>query len=237
MSTNPKKILIIPAAGIGSRMELDLPKQYLKLSNNKTILDNTILALLKEPFFDLVIVSLSNEDKYWIESEFANHSLVKTCIGGETRFHSVYNALKFIKDIAKEEDWIFVHDAARPCINIKSVEKLLKEIADSNINSNSGILAIKAFETVKESTNNKIIKTLNRENIWLAQTPQLSKYGELLKAFNYCSNNNLVNSVTDEASALELYGNKPIIVEGLRSNIKVTKQEDLEFVEFFLNRK
>ncbi|WP_083578941.1 IspD/TarI family cytidylyltransferase [Francisella frigiditurris] len=215
-------------------MELDLPKQYLKLSNNKTILDNTILALLKEPFFDLVIISLSDKDKYWIESEFANHSLVKTCIGGKTRFHSVYNALSFIKDSTDKEDWIFVHDAARPCINIENVKKLFKEVSNSNVNSNSGILAVKAFETVKECTNSQITKTLNRENIWLAQTPQLSKYGELLKAFNYCSNNNLVNSVTDEASALELYGDNPIIVEGLRSNIKVTKQEDIEFVEFFL---
>ncbi|MFC4891845.1 2-C-methyl-D-erythritol 4-phosphate cytidylyltransferase [Pseudofrancisella aestuarii] len=236
MSSNPKKILIIPAAGIGSRMELDLPKQYFKLSNNKTILDNTISVLLEKQFFDLVIVSLSDEDKYWIKSEFATHPLIKTCIGGETRFHSVYNALSFIKDIANERDWIFVHDAARPCINIESVESLLNKVS-TNVNSNSGILAIRAFETVKEVTNNKIIKTLNRENIWLAQTPQLSKFGDLLSAFNFCSNNNLINNVTDEASALELYGDNPIIVEGLKSNIKVTKQEDLEFVEFFLSKK
>lgn len=224
------KYVIIPAAGIGSRMGLDIPKQYYKLINGKTILDNTLEKFVKDPFFDKVIVAVSEDDNHWSNSEYYNHPKVQFCIGGITRFHSVYNSLKIIND-RKSDDWIFVHDAARPCVNIQDVITLYNQTQKSH--TQAGILAIRAFETVKKVAIKMIIaKTIDRQDIWLAQTPQLSRLGQLEKAFDFCYTNNLIDKITDEASALELYGINPIVVEGSRKNIKITTQDDLEFANW-----
>ncbi len=233
MSNNSKKILIIPAAGIGSRMQLEIPKQYLKLKNNLTILDNTLKSLLSSDFFDKVVISISKEDEYWQKSQYANNNRVLVCHGGATRFESVMNALNHLNDALDGSDWIFVHDAARPCINIDDVHNLYNQTKVSK--HKCGILATKAFETVKEVLiDTNITKTINRENIWLAQTPQLATKKDLANAFDFCISNKLTDKITDESSALEMFGFSPIVVEGSRSNIKVTKQEDLEFVNFKL---
>lgn len=225
--------VIIPAAGIGSRMQLDIPKQYYKLSNDKTILDNTIEKFVEDSFFDKVFVAIGGEDGFWDESIYFNHPKVKVCKGGTTRFNSVYNALNAIEN-CNEKDWVFVHDAARPCVDINDVKDLYESTKVSH--SQAGILAVRAFETVKKvATKNIIIKTLNRDEIWLAQTPQLSRYAQLKQAFDFCYSNNLIDKITDEASALELYGINPIVVEGSRSNIKVTKKDDLDFANWLFN--
>ncbi|QEO56578.1 2-C-methyl-D-erythritol 4-phosphate cytidylyltransferase [Francisella marina] len=224
------KYVIIPAAGIGTRMELDIPKQYYKLINGKTILDNTLEKFVEDSFFDKVIVAISDSDNLWNTSEYFDHPKVQYCVGGATRFHSVYSALKFIGD-RKSDDWIFVHDAARPCVNIEDVIALYNQTQDSH--TQAGILAIRAFETVKKVAIKMIIaKTIDRQDIWLAQTPQLSRLGQLEKAFDFCYTNNLIDKITDEASALELYGINPIVVEGSRKNIKITTQDDLEFANW-----
>ena len=223
-----KKILIIPAAGIGSRMKLEIPKQYVKLKNNKTVLDNTISVFLQNNFIDEIIISLNPNDNFWKNSIYKNHPKIKTCIGGISRFESVFNALNVLNNIKNENPWIFVHDSARPCINLNDVYNLFDNVKNSS--QKAGILAIKAFETVKKVNNNNIEKTIDRSNIWLAQTPQLTTFNNLYKAFNYAKNNNLSDKVTDESTALEFININPIIVEGSRKNIKITQQEDLDFV-------
>lgn len=227
------KYVIIPAAGIGTRMKLDIPKQYYKLSNDKTILDNTLEKFIDNCFLDHIFLALSSEDEFWSQSIYYNHPKVKTCVGGKTRFESVYNGLKAIK--GNSDDWVFVHDAARPCIDTQNIIDLYEQTKNSH--SQAGILAVKAFETVKKvGVKNIIVKTINRDDIWLAQTPQLSRLGQLEKSFDFCHSNNLINKITDEASALELYGINPIIVEGARKNIKITTQDDLDFANWQLNK-
>ena len=224
MSNNSKKILIIPAAGIGSRMQSDTPKQYIKLPNNKTILDTTLSRLLDGDFFDIVIIALNENDLYWENSIYCKNKRVVTCLGSSTRFESVNNALNSLE--LNHKDWVFVHDAARPFIKMSDVMNLFKSVIVSK--SQAGILATKAIETVKEVIDGNIInRTINRDNIWLAQTPQMSTVNNLRNAFEFCIKNNLVSQITDESSALEIYGLNPIIVEGSKSNIKITNSEDL----------
>ncbi|WP_150468098.1 2-C-methyl-D-erythritol 4-phosphate cytidylyltransferase [Francisella sp. SYW-9] len=227
------KYVIIPAAGIGSRMQLDIPKQYYKLSNDKTILDNTLEKFIDNPFFDRIFLALNPKDEFWSQSTFYNHPMINICIGGETRFESVYNGLKAIK--GNSDDWVFVHDAARPCIDSQNIMELYELTKASH--SQSGILAVKAFETVKKvAVKNIIVNTLDRNNVWLAQTPQLSRLGQLERSFDFCYSNNLINKITDEASTLELYGINPIVVEGSRKNIKITTKDDLDFANWQLNK-
>lgn len=204
------KYVIIPAAGIGTRMQLDIPKQYYKLNNGKTILDNTLVKFIDNPLFDKIFVAIAASDNFWNNSLYYNHDKIVVCNGGETRFNSVYNALNVI-DERKNDDWVFVHDAARPCVSIDSIIDLYEQTKSSH--SQAGILAVRAYETVKQVTKNIVVKTLARDNIWLAQTPQLSRLGQLEKAFDFCYSNNLVAKVTDEASALEMFGINPIVVE------------------------
>lgn len=227
------KYVIIPAAGIGTRMQLDIPKQYYKLSNGRTILDNTLAKFIDNPLFDKIFVAIAANDNFWRDSLYYNCDKIVVYSGGATRFNSVYNALKAI-DERKNDDWVFVHDAARPCVNIDSIIDLYQQTKLSH--SQAGILAVRAFETVKQVTiKNIIIKTLDRNNIWLAQTPQLSRLGQLEKAFDFCYLNNLVNKVTDEASALEIFGINPIAVECSKKNIKITTKDDLEYANWQLS--
>ena len=227
------KYVIIPAAGIGVRMQLDIPKQYCKLSNDKTILDNTLEKFIDNQFFDRIFLALISEDEFWSQSIYYNHPKIKTYVGGETRFESVYNGLKSIK--GNSDDWVFVHDAARPCVDVQNIIDLYEQTKTSH--SQAGILAVKAFETVKKvGVKNIIVNTLDRNNIWLAQTPQLSRLGQLEKSCDFCSSNNLISKITDEASALELYGINPIVIEGSRKNIKITTQDDLDFANWWLTK-
>ncbi|GAB4222044.1 MAG: 2-C-methyl-D-erythritol 4-phosphate cytidylyltransferase [Francisella sp.] len=224
------KYVIIPAAGVGSRMQLDIPKQYHKLNNDKTILDNTLEKFIANPFFDKVFIAIAKDDNYWCDSLYYGHSNIVVCNGGVTRFHSVYNALQSIN--GKDDDWVFVHDAARPFIDFASIKNLYEKTAASH--SQAGILAYKVAATVKQAKSNVIVKTLDRNNIYLAQTPQLSRFGQLAKAFDFCYTNELVDKVTDEASALEIFGINPIIVESSNKNIKITTQDDLDYANWLV---
>ena len=230
------KIVIIPAAGIGSRMNADIPKQYIKLKNQKTILDTAISIFVNSDFFDKVIVTLNKNDDYWQGSIYSNNPKVITCIGGDTRFESVRNGLAAIKQFDSTNDgWVFVHDAARPAVGLADIMRLYEQV-DATA-AQCGILAVRAFETVKKVSGNAITETLDRNDIWLAQTPQLAKCSQLSKAFEYCQDNHLIDRITDEASALELFGSSPIIVEGSRKNIKVTAAEDLDFIDWVFANK
>ena len=229
--SNSVKYVVIPAAGIGTRMNADTPKQYIKLKNQKTILDTTISIFVNSGFFDKVIVALNKSDDYWHDSIYSNNPKVITCIGGDTRFDSVRNGLATIEQFDSANDsWVFVHDAARPAVDLADITRLYNQV-DATA-AQCGILAVRAFETVKKVSSNTITETLDRDAIWLAQTPQLAKCSHLNKAFEYCQNKNLTHKITDEASALELFGDSPIIVEGSRKNIKVTTAEDLDFIDW-----
>ena len=231
MSINSKRYVIIPAAGIGSRMNVNTPKQYLKLSNKTTILDSTLECFISDEFFDKIIICLSSDDILWVKSKYYNHDKIITCTGGDTRFDSVFNGLKTIINTLDSDSWVFVHDAARPCVKSEDIKNLYNQVSRSS--NQCGILAIKAYETVKKVVDCQISGTIDRSYVWLAQTPQLATANKLFDSFNYCVDNHLSNKITDESYALEYYGIQPIVVEGSRSNIKITTQEDLLFIEWF----
>jgi len=232
----PRIWAVVPAAGIGSRMTADKPKQYIKVAG-KTVLEHSINSLLMLDVIKGVQLCIAANDKYWQELNFEHQKLLPVVPGGEQRADTVLAGLEAISHLAKDDDWIMVHDAARPCVNQSILLKLINNVLDHPV---GGLLAIPVADTIKKATSMEsstvsVESTISRDSLWLAQTPQMFKY-EVLKA-------SLINAkqqqieITDEASAIEQAGYRPLIVSGHRSNIKLTYQEDLDWVECFLNER
>lgn len=222
-----KIIAIIPAAGVGARMQANKPKQYLTI-HGKTILEHTLQIMLIHPEIERVIVALSKDDPYAPQLSVLAHSKIQLVEGGASRAESVFNALSAINE---ENAWALVHDAARPCLDEKDLNKLLK-----TTDNDGAILAVQVTDTIKRSNEmNDIIETEDRSHLWQAQTPQFFRADLLKKALK----NGLAHhhNITDEASAMELAGFRPHLVAGRGDNIKVTRPEDLALAEFYLTRK
>lgn len=218
---------MVPAAGVGKRMNADRPKQYLELAG-KTVIEHTLLRLLSANVFAAVAVAISKEDPYWPELEVSGHEQVITADGGKERADSVLSALKSIRDLASDEDWVLVHDAARPCITATDINLLIDTLRADEV---GGILALSSHDTLKDVQGKNILGTLDRSHIWRALTPQMFKYGSLKNALEIAEGN---PAITDEASALELQGLQPKIVEGRPDNIKITRPEDLALAQFYM---
>lgn len=231
MNKKQKIWVIIPAAGIGKRMESDTPKQYLKL-NNKTIIEHTLSVFDEHDSISDIVVSVSDGDEYWSSLELDLSKHLHVAKGGEERCDSVFNGLKYLENKADDNDWVLVHDAARPCLRQKDLTLLIDILKDHDV---GGILAVPVRDTMKRSFDNNCIKgTVDRKNLWHALTPQMFRYSMLKNALESALNNNDV--ITDEASAIELAGYKPLLVEGHADNIKITRPEDLVLASFFLQK-
>lgn len=230
MNDNKTKIwALIPAAGIGSRMKAELPKQYLEI-DGKTILEHSLSKFLEHPSIDKVVVALHSNDNHWAKLKIAKHPKIITVEGGETRAESVLNGLQAIKQRMGGDDWVMVHDAARPCLDAGSIDALIQAGKESK---HGAILAIPSVDTVKLANANQTIdKTLNREQIWLAQTPQYFPVEALATAIESGLQQGL--PITDEASAIEAQGQHPALVIGTRKNIKVTEPEDMMLASVWL---
>jgi 2-C-methyl-D-erythritol 4-phosphate cytidylyltransferase len=218
---------VVPAAGVGKRMNADRPKQYLELVG-KTVIEHTLHRLLSADVFAAVAVAISVEDPYWSELEVSVHEKVITAAGGKERADSVLSALKSIRDLASDNDWVLVHDAARPCITATDIHFLIESLIDDAV---GGILALSSHDTLKNVLSGSILGTLDRSHIWRALTPQMFRYGSLKHALEIAEGN---PAITDEASALELQGLQPKIVEGRPDNIKITRPEDLALAQFYM---
>lgn len=216
---------VVPAAGIGSRMQADKPKQYLTIAE-KTILEHSIEALLQHPDIAQVVVALHPDDQWFERLEMAHDTRVQTVTGGDTRADSVSLALAFIRQ--HSEDWanqqvaVVVHDAARPCLCLSDLSRLLDTFAQAP--AQGALLAAPVRDTMKRSdAEQQVVATVEREQLWHAQTPQVALADVLDDALQ-----RFASEVTDEASALQLAGLTPRIVAGQASNIKVTHHEDLQ---------
>nr|ARX77192.1 2-C-methyl-D-erythritol 4-phosphate cytidylyltransferase [uncultured bacterium] len=219
---------VVPAAGVGKRMNADRPKQYLELAG-KTVIEHTLLRLLSAEVFTAVAVAISEEDPYWPDLDVSAHKKIITAAGGKERADSVLSALKAIRTVASDDDWVLVHDAARPCITTIDIHHLIDSLKTDEI---GGILALSSHDTLKSvQGDNVIVGTLDRSHIWRALTPQMFRYGLLKKALEAAEGN---AAITDEASALELQGMQPKIVEGRPDNIKITRPEDLALAQFYM---
>lgn len=229
MTHSTKFWAVVPAAGVGKRMNADRPKQYLDLAG-KTVIEHTLLRLLHAEVFTAVAVAISEEDPYWSELSVANHENIIRAKGGKERADSVLSGLHAIYDQARDDDWVLVHDAARPCITATDIHHLINSLVDDEV---GGILALPCADTLKNVQGKNILGTADRSHIWRALTPQMFRYGDLKTALEQAVGN---PAITDEASALELQGKQPKIVEGRPDNIKITRPEDLALAQFFMEQ-
>lgn len=220
---------VVPAAGVGKRMQADRPKQYLPLAG-KTVIEHTLNRLLQSGAFQAVAVAISVEDPYWPELDVSRHPQIITAPGGRERADSVLSALKALEGKADENDWVLVHDAARPCLTAEDIHLQIETLKDDAV---GGILALSSHDTLKHVDGNSITATIDRKHVWRALTPQMFKYGMLRDALQQTEGN---PAVTDEASALELLGFQPKIVEGRPDNIKITRPEDLALAQFYMEQ-
>ncbi len=227
MAASQKIWAVVPAAGVGKRMNADRPKQYLELAG-KTVIEHTLSRLLQAEVFAAVAVAISEEDPYWSELSIASHEKIITAAGGKERADSVLSGLHAIRTQATDDDWVLVHDAARPCITCADIHHLIESLINDEV---GGILALPCADTLKNVQGKNILGTVDRSVIWRALTPQMFRYGTLKTALEYAVGNPVI---TDEASALELQGLQPKIVEGRPDNIKITRPEDLALAQFFM---
>ncbi|HVK99147.1 MAG TPA: 2-C-methyl-D-erythritol 4-phosphate cytidylyltransferase [Dongiaceae bacterium] len=230
--TAPNLWCVVPAAGVGKRFGSAMPKQYLPLLD-KTVCEHTLERLLQLPEIRRVVVCLSNEDAHFARLSVAQDKRIHTTPGGAERCHSVLNGLKALTAEANADDWVLVHDVARPCVRPDDIQKLVTQVIA--INAIGGILASPVRDTMKRSdSSNRITETVCRNQLWHALTPQLFRLGQLRDALESALVANAL--VTDEASALERAGHQPLLVEGYPDNIKITHPQDLPLAELFLRQ-
>jgi 2-C-methyl-D-erythritol 4-phosphate cytidylyltransferase len=222
--------VVIPAAGIGSRMQAQKAKQYLEI-HSKTILEHTISLMLSHPNISKVIVVLHPDDTIFNDLAIADNERVQTIIGGAERVDSVLAGLKYLASTTNDQQ-VLVHDAARPCLSHNDISKLIHACGTQN----SGILAIPVADTIKQAEPSKplIKQTIDRSVLWQAQTPQLSNLALLIDAIESALREGA--TITDEASALEYAGVKVMLVEGQASNLKITRPADLALAEYYLSK-
>lgn len=224
--------VIIPAAGKGLRLGGPTPKQYLKIQG-KCLLEHTLNIFLNCTEIEHIVVVVASDDSYWQTLPIAHHPKIITAIGGRDRCHSVLNGLKVLPAHTEQQDWILVHDAARPCLHRDDLYRLMNQLANHPV---GGCLGIPVNDTLKQcDAERNIQSTVSREHLWRVLTPQMFHYQPLMDALQAAITNH--QPITDESSAMELSGAVPLMVSGRADNIKVTLPEDLEFVEYYLRRK
>ena len=218
--------VVIPAAGIGSRMRADRPKQYLQLAG-RTILEHTLDCFLDHPRLKGLVLSLAADDPFWPALPCATDPRIQRVEGGAERADSVLAGLLRLVELgAQEGDWVLVHDAARPNLARSDLDRLLAELADDPV---GGLLAVPARDTLKRiGADGRVAETVDRSLIWQAYTPQMFRFATLHRALADALVAGV--AVTDEASALEWAGQAPKLVEGRADNLKITRPEDLEWL-------
>ena len=225
---------VVPAAGAGKRMGSTVPKQYLQILG-QPILQHTLTRLLEAEMLAGIMVALGHEDGYWHDQIPARHDpRIMTTTGGAERTDSVLCALEALSPLAHENDWVLVHDAARLCITVDDIRRLITMVT-THASAPGGILAVPVSDTLKQVGDDlTIADTPDRSHIWRAFTPQMFRIGALKKVLLSARQEGYV--VTDDASAFELAGERPLIVEGRPDNIKVTRPEDLALAAFYLEQ-
>jgi 2-C-methyl-D-erythritol 4-phosphate cytidylyltransferase len=223
----PKVFAIVPAAGHGTRIGDPVPKQYLAVAG-QPMMYHSIHALAAVSRIERIFVILSPEDRHWRGHDWSRvQSKLETIHGGGAhRPETVLNALKALEGRVANDDWILVHDAARPCIGTELVEQFLDEMGEDPI---GGLLGMPVADTLKRAEEGqRVVDTVSRVNLWRAQTPQMFRYQML------CRGLERKPDATDEAQAIEALGHAPRMVEGENLNIKVTFAEDLQLAEMIL---
>lgn len=227
----PRFWALLPAAGSGQRMQSAIPKQYLPLAG-ATVIEYSLQSLLSHPRIHAAILVLPQDDRHWqgLQHRIAK-PLWRVC-GGSERQQSVLNGLLMLQDHAREDDWVLVHDAARPCLSGADLDRLISELENDEV---GGLLASPVRDTMKRAgPAGRVATTETREGLWHALTPQMFRFALLLQALTEAVQRQ--QTVTDEAAAVEALGLTPKLVAGSHSNIKITLPEDIALAEFYLAR-
>ena len=225
-----------------------IPKQYLLLAG-QPVIAHTLDILLRHPRLSGVVVAISVEDEWWPEvvaARVTNKPLLVVTggaarvtnkpllvvTGGAERGHSVLNGLDALWERAQPDDWVLVHDAARPCLSVDDQDRLLTELAEDAV---GGLLAVPVSDTLKQADRaGRVAATVDRSQLWRALTPQMFRLGLLREALREALARGQI--VTDEAAAMEAAGFTPRLIEGRADNLKITRPEDLALAEFYLTR-
>lgn len=227
--TASRQFALIPAAGVGARMGSTHPKQYLPLAGRAMLL-HVLETFAQTPEIAHTFVVVSTDDGY-IEQLTQEAGMLAAHFtvlrkGGATRGESVLNGLKAVREQVRDEDWMLVHDAARPGLTPELVAHLVKTLRDDPV---GGLLALPVVDTLKRSdADGRVETTISRERLWAAQTPQMFRYALLRRALE------ALPAVTDEAGAIEALGLRPRMVEGSPRNFKVTLPHDVALAELHL---
>lgn len=214
--------VIIPAAGTGNRMASALPKQYVPLAG-KPMISHTIQVFFNHPRIASIHLALNPDDDFWRSLPLEPASKLKLhYTGGENRSETVLNTLRAIS--TAEDDWILVHDAARPGLTQQLLDNLINALENDAV---GGLLALPLADTLKQAdAENRVAGTIPRADLWQAQTPQMFRYGTLIKALQ-----SFKGMATDEAEAIEALGLQPKLVQGELRNLKITYPQDLVLLE------
>lgn len=223
---------VVPAAGIGKRMQSDKPKQYLMLVD-RTVIEHTIDRLLSVDQVKGIVVSIQPGDPYWTGIRVESDKPVLVAAGGEERCHSVMSALDVLSKqpaYTPETTWALVHDAVRPCVSADDIQNLIDTAAGTE---SGGLLAVPVRDTMKrQDDDQRVRQTVDRTGLWHALTPQLFACGQLSRALETALAEGFL--VTDESSAMEHAGHRPRLVQGREDNIKITRPADLRLAELYL---
>ena len=222
-------VAVIPAAGTGDRFEGRIPKQYINI-NGKTVIERSVEHILNHPSCLELVVCLSSNDSWFRDLAMFQNTKVKTIVGGNTRGESVDNGVNFFEERNLEFSHFLIQDAVRPCLEKEDLDKLLKLLGSEH---DGMILGFPVSDTLKKTDyeSSQIIKTVDRNNLWHSQTPQLFKKESLIKALNQASRE---KEFTDEAQLLESIGADLVLVKGSSRNIKLTYQDDLKTIKMII---
>ena len=221
---------VVPAAGRGSRFGAERPKQYAMLGG-QTLLSRTLQRLASCPRIAGLMVVLAADDDYWNTLDLRLDKPVLATQGGGERSDSVLAGLRALPSSVASDEYVLVHDAARPCVPIADIERLI----DQGVAAGGALLAAPLRDTLKlADDNDRVVSTEPREARWRALTPQLFRRGELTEALASAAEEGV--AITDEAMAMEQAGHRPLLVEGDERNIKVTTPADLAIAEFLLQQ-
>ncbi len=222
---------VVPAAGAGRRFGAATPKQYLDLAG-RPVIEWTLSLFVEHQRIAGVSVALDSQDRFWSAIPYADHPKVARADGGNERCHSVLNALESLARHAEPDDWVLVHDAARPCLRPEDLDRLIAELEQDPV---GGLLGVPVRDTMKRGdASGHVIATVDRAGLWHAYTPQMFRLGALSPALRDAIARG--DWVTDEAAAMERLGHRPRLVEGHGDNIKITRAEDLPLAWFFLQQ-
>ena len=221
---------VVPAAGRGTRMGADCPKQYLPLAG-KPLIAHTLERLAAHPRIAGLMVVLGARDEFWPGTTSLHGKPVRVAIGGAERSDSVLAGIDALPSEVGDTDFVLVHDAARPCVRMNDITRLIERASEAD----GGLLGAPLRDTLKRAGEGGFsLATEPREQRWRAFTPQMFRRGELVAALRAVSRDG--RAVSDEAMAMELAGFRPLLVEGAEDNIKVTTAADLALAEFLLAR-